>query len=291
MKLSELIESIPFDKQDYKALKQIIAYQLDMSFHQIHSQNPKLSEKDIQNIQNDYDLYKNQNKPLSYIIQETDFYNHKFKVNQNTLIPRPESETFIDIIKTKLKNSSNKYHIIDVGTGSWALGISAILNSPNSSSLKQCALLDISSKALSIAKVNYNRLISNKPNLPKIYIQKSNLLERYFENISKFPLLNNIIIANLPYISPKGYEKLPDKIKKREPPEALLAWKNWLKYYKQLINQILEHNTNKNYELLLEVTPKQIKLLKQKYNDQNINFTTHSTCHFNIKILEVQIKL
>ncbi len=285
MKLDKLIKSLNPQPQNYKVLKKIIAHHTDLPYHKIYSWDYQISDKKISLIEKDYQSHILDDKPLSYIFSKAKFYEYELQVSESTLIPRPESEKIIDIINSKLSTSTEPHHLIDVGTGSWCLGITSILQNPDK--LSTSALLDISPSALKIAQSNYDTLTKNI-NTPQTYIQKSNLLEWYMENISTFPHSNTIIIANLPYISPREYSSLPDKIKNREPKSALVASKEWLYYYHQLLKQIINISKSKQFHILLETTPSQATTIKDTHSSEFSKFITHSTHHFNIKILEAQ---
>lgn len=93
-------------------------------------------------------------KPLAYILGWAEFYGRRFFVNENVLVPRPETETLIEqaikYIKDHAKNSAN-FTITDIGTGSGIIAITLALELPN---LNTIVATDISSKALEIAKQN-----------------------------------------------------------------------------------------------------------------------------------------
>ena len=87
--------------------------------------------------------------PIQYIIGNTEFYNLTFKVDADTLIPRPETEELVAWIINDQKNKQN-ISILDVGTGSGCIAIALAKNLPNA----KVFALDISEKALKIAKQN-----------------------------------------------------------------------------------------------------------------------------------------
>ena len=87
--------------------------------------------------------------PIQYILGNTDFYGLNFKVNQNVLIPRPETEELVDWIVTENANIQN-LKILDIGTGSGCIAISLSKNLANS----KVQAIDVSKKALEIAQEN-----------------------------------------------------------------------------------------------------------------------------------------
>lgn len=146
--------------------------------------------------------------PLAYTIGHKEFYGRSFKVTPATLIPRPESETMISLLKEtvqqpKLPLSKEVLRLVDVGTGSGCLGITAKLELPD----LDVMLLDTSRHALNVAEDNAKRLSA------KVATLKSDLLQSY-------PFQANFILANLPYVG-EDWEVSPET--RHEPSEALYA--------------------------------------------------------------------
>jgi release factor glutamine methyltransferase len=179
--------------------------------------------------------------PIAYIIGHKEFYGRPFKVTPATLIPRPESEDMIMLLNAIMPDTKAllpKVHknLVDVGTGSGILGITAKLEHPE----LDVTLLDISRHALNVAKQNATLLHAD------VHIAQSDLLSQYF-------LSADIILANLPYVDP-SWERSPET--NQEPAEALFAEDGGLALIKKLIGQ----TTNKlrpNGYLLLEADPRQ----------------------------------
>lgn len=157
-------------------------------------------------------------EPIAYILGKCEFYGREFLVNKNVLVPRPESETLIDFLK---KFANGKSKIIDVGTGSGALAITAKLE------LLDCEVIavDIDSKCLSVAKSNANK------HKAKIEFLQSDLL-------SKLPTTNyklTTVLANLPYV-PNEYKI--NEAAKHEPKLALYGGDDGLALYRRLFDQL-----------------------------------------------------
>ena len=102
------------------------------------------------------------NKPLAYIINSKEFYGREFYVDENVLIPRPETEDIIDIVK-KIAENIDYPIIYDVGTGSGCIAITLKLEIPKA----KVVAIDNSEKALEVAKKNSAKLCSD------IVLQKS----------------------------------------------------------------------------------------------------------------------
>jgi release factor glutamine methyltransferase len=177
--------------------------------------------------------------PVAYIIGHKEFYGRSFRVTPATLIPRPESETIITILKDILAQQdffTPSPKLVDVGTGSGCLGITAKLEFPS----LDVTLLDISNHALTVAKANAARLKAD------VTIERSDLL-------SDYPFAASIIIANLPYVDPT-WERSPET--NYEPSLALFANEDGL----HLINELIIQSVSRmsvGGTLLLEADPRQ----------------------------------
>ncbi|MBL7022031.1 peptide chain release factor N(5)-glutamine methyltransferase [Patescibacteria group bacterium] len=175
--------------------------------------------------------------PIAYITGSKEFYGLDFKVNKYTLVPRPESELFIDELK-KI-NPINKA-IVDIGTGCGCLIISTAKHIPNNSFLG----IDISKKALKVAKQN-----ASKHNI-NMYFMQNDLLTNLNVKI-------DILIANLPYLTP---EQMNETSIIREPSTALLSGADGLDHYRKLLKQVKNLEYKPEY-ILLEINPEQAKTL------------------------------
>lgn len=179
--------------------------------------------------------------PVAYIVGHKEFYGRLFRVNPSTLIPRPESETIITILKELTAQPSLGLHdtpqqLVDVGTGTGCLGITAKLEIPE----LEVTLLDISRHALKVAETNAKWLHA------KVTLTRSDLLSAY-------PLQADYIIANLPYVDP-DWERSPET--NFEPALALFAEDDGLALINKLIEQAPSRLTSGGY-LLLEADPRQ----------------------------------
>jgi len=173
-------------------------------------------------------------EPIAYILGQREFFGLSFKVNKYTLIPRPETELLVELTIDKILNT--KYQIpntiIDIGTGSGNIIISLAKHMRGGNKF---AAIDISSKALKIAKQNAKLHKVNK----KIKFLRGNLLEPMIRNW-KLEIGNSriVILANLPYLSKKIYSSASKDVKKYEPMSALLSGDDGLSHYKKLFKQI-----------------------------------------------------
>jgi release factor glutamine methyltransferase len=149
-------------------------------------------------------------KPLQYIIGSTEFFGLKFKVNENVLIPRPETETLVEIAIERLKNRSSP-KIIDIGTGSGAIAVSLAKNIENSTIFAT----DISADALKVARENAK--------MNQVEKQIEFLQGDLFEPMKNKSLEGKIegVVSNPPYVTPEEFDRLPKEVKDYEPIVAL----------------------------------------------------------------------
>ncbi len=147
---------------------------------------------------------RSSNEPISYILQEKEFWSKDFFVNRNVLIPRPETELLVEKIIQIFKK--RKIYILDIGTGSGCILLSILSELRGSKGLG----IDISHKALKIANKNLEK--------HKLFDQtkflKKSLNEIYCK---KFDL----IVSNPPYIVRKDLKNLDEDVRKFEPKIAL----------------------------------------------------------------------
>lgn len=188
--------------------------QADKSWVHTHPEHP-LTENQVRQL--NYRIKKRtQRIPLAYIRNFQEFYGRPFRINQHVLVPRPESESFIALLR---EIDIEMPWIADIGTGSGCLGITAALEFPEAS----VHLYDLSPDALSVARGNARRLGA------RVHAYQSNLLDD-LRNISY-----DILLANLPYV-PEELITSPEITK--EPSIALFSGKDGLNHYKTFWQQV-----------------------------------------------------
>lgn len=179
--------------------------------------------------------------PIAYIIGHKEFYGRPFKVTTATLIPRPESESLIELLRQclSLRRATTPrapLTLVDVGTGSGNLGITAKLEFPE----LDVTLIDISRHALLVAEKNAHELHAD------VNIIESNLLDGYSETA-------DIVLANLPYVDPT-WPRSPET--NHEPASALFADNHGEALIRELILQC-RTKLRSGGSLLLEADPTQ----------------------------------
>lgn len=202
------------------------------------------------------------NEPLAYITNGKEFYGLDFFVDENVLIPRPETELLAHIaIKYILKNSNEKLEniIVDAGTGSGNIIIAMAKNIPKALFKKNILYgFDFSNEALEIAKKNAARHSVEG----KIRFVKSNFLNYFLENKKSLENKNLFIVANLPYVSPVIFKKYFAELR-YEPRAALLSRRRGMWHYQNFFKQVkkvLSSCHPQNICIFLEISPEQKKL-------------------------------
>ncbi|MBQ5856787.1 MAG: peptide chain release factor N(5)-glutamine methyltransferase [Bacteroidales bacterium] len=184
------------------------------------------------------DLLKN--KPIQYIIGETEFCDLKFKVNENVLIPRPEtSELVMKIVNSQRSTVNGQQSILDIGTGSGCIAISLAKMISGS----EVYALDISEKALEVAKEN---AVNNNVEVTFIH---DDILSLKNKIDTKF----DIIVSNPPYVRELEKAEMRDNVLNWEPHNALfVSDNNPLIFYRSILEFAKSH-LKENGEIWFEI--------------------------------------
>lgn len=194
--------------------------------------------------------------PIQYITNNQEFMNLNFYVDENVLIPQPDTETLVEEVINEYKEK--KCEILDLCTGSGAIAIS-LAKYINESNI---VASDISMKALQIAKLNAEKNLVRK----KIEYIESDMFNKIYKDDF------DIIVSNPPYIKTKVIEKL-DRQVKNEPYIALDGGADGLKFYKIIIENAYKYIKNEG-KVFLEIGYDQknelINLFKENNHYENI---------------------
>lgn len=188
--------------------------------------------------------------PIQYIIEKTEFFGLPFNINKEVLIPRPETEELVErvikevsLIKT-YKTDSNEttnekqLKILDIGTGSGCIAISLKKEIPSS----KISAIDVSNEALRIAKKN---ALLNKVDINFIHLDilKTNNLDKLYD----------VIVSNPPYVRELEKKEMKNNVLNNEPHLALFVDnKNPLLFYNK-IAELAKNFLTKNGQLHFEI--------------------------------------
>ena len=161
--------------------------------------------------------------PLQHITHHQEFMKMDFYVNENVLIPRPDTEILVEEV-INIGNKIKEPKILDLCTGSGAIAISIAKNISNA----EVYAIDISQKAIDVAKKNAKELDAN------VKFIKSNL----FNKMEKMKF--DIIVSNPPYIKKDVIKNLSKEVK-REPELALDGGIDGLDFYKRITEQAMDY--------------------------------------------------
>ena len=168
-------------------------------------------------------------EPVALILGGKAFFGRDFVVSKDTLIPRPETEL---LIETALPLIDARTLVVDVGTGSGAIGITLACETQ-----APVVAVDISPDALDVAKVNAKLLGA----ADRISFLQGNLLLPFFPALASwpasFPVDHLVICANLPYLTTHQWEALDPNVKIFEPKSALVGGYTGLELYDELLMQ------------------------------------------------------
>ncbi|WP_100615570.1 peptide chain release factor N(5)-glutamine methyltransferase [Confluentibacter citreus] len=201
-------------------------------------------------------------EPIQYILGDTEFFGLPFKVNQDVLIPRPETEELVSLVVKSLKlkvESSQSINILDIGTGSGCIAISLAANLKNA----KVYALDVSKEALNIARQNAEL------NHVEVTFIEADILKTEGVSDLKF----DIIVSNPPYVRELEKGQMKPNVLNNEPHLALFVEdENPLQFYKA-ITKFAVNNLKDNGMLFFEINEylgnEMIQLLKD-HNFGNI---------------------
>lgn len=198
--------------------------------------------------------------PIQYLLGKTNFYGLDFEVNENVLIPRPETEELVEwIINENSKTDKAKtIKILDIGTGSGCIAISLAKNIPNA----QVYAMDISKKAIETAKRN---AMNNKTDVTFILqdVLNTEVLKCTFD----------IIVSNPPYVRNLEKEEIKKNVLDYEPHLALFVEDNDALIFYRKIAALAQNNLLENGQLYFEINQylgDEMKDLLEKMNFKSI---------------------
>ena len=220
-------------------------YILLEAFHQMKridlAMNPEMEIDTMQLLQWETVLAQlKEQKPIQYILGETEFFGLPFYVNENTLIPRPETEELVDWIIQQSKDESrkSKVKILDIGTGTGCIAISLAKNLPNA----EVYAMDVSEEALMVAKKNATRNGTAVTFLHQSILETDDLLQQF-----------DIIVSNPPYVRNLEKEEIKKNVLEFEPHLALFVDDHDALLFYRKIAELARKNLSAKGQLYFEI--------------------------------------
>ena len=254
MPLRSLIQNLKKQYQlDKREIEIVICHVLNTNTAGLFVYEKELNQLQLKQIHQLLEK-RQQGIPFAYLTGVKDFWSLTLKVNEHTLIPRPETELIIEYI---LDNTTAGFDgsILDLGTGTGAIALSLALERPKA----RVTAIDKSTKCVETAREN-----KEKYQLNNVEIFQSN----WFEKLEGYTF--DFIVSNPPYIA-QDDKHLSDL--KFEPLSALVADDNGYSDLEHIIKQAKNH-MNKNTELILEHGYNQFEVVQQKLL---------ANCYLNVK--------
>ncbi|MFO0321179.1 MAG: peptide chain release factor N(5)-glutamine methyltransferase [Bacteroidota bacterium] len=238
---TELIDI--YDHEELNAIFELVCeYYLSFSKQNVKTKiHNRINQSELINIYNTCHELKT-GKPIQYILDESIFYNLKFKLNHSVLIPRPETEELVDIIIHTIQSEfKNPYRIIDIGTGSGCIPIAL----KKKLKLAKASGIDISTSAIetSILNASLNQ------------VDVDFYVEDIF-NINNFQDYKfDVIVSNPPYVLKSESKLMDERVLNFEPNIALFVEENNpIIFYKKIIDLCLHSLSDKGF-LFFELNP------------------------------------
>lgn len=193
-------------------------------------------------------------KPYQQILGEAEFFGLKFFVDENVLIPRPETEELLELAIEKIKKFGAKranFSVLDIGTGSGIIPIMLKKHFPEA----EISALDFSKNALKIARKNADFHNVEINFMHQNYLEE-NLTEAY-----------DVIISNPPYIGIEEEDEIAASVKEFEPKMALFSpTSNALVFYEKIAKDCRK-NLSTNGMVFLEINQKLGKKTSELFTD------------------------
>jgi release factor glutamine methyltransferase len=229
------------------------------------NQNKNLEKSHLEKLKNYLDeLLKH--KPVQYVLNEAWFYKMKFFVNENVLIPRPETEELIEWIISDFKKEKDskptlpggrQVNIIDIGTGSGCIPIALKKELPDSN----ITSIDVSEEALSVANKNAAAL-----HLAIEFFKIDFLKKNEWQTLSQY----DIIVSNPPYIPINEKEILAKNVTEFEPHIALFVENNDPFIFYKMIAEFSKTHLNPGGKIYVEVHEEYARQVKIIFEDNGL---------------------
>ena len=266
----ELISQLSRENQDRYCSKEdikiMVLHTLDIDRNTLYRENPFVDKGQLKKIE-DYIERRNLGEPLAYILETKGFWNLDLFIDENVLVPRPETELLVEKILSLC--GSEPLRLLDLGTGSGAIGLSLLLERPS----WEVYCSDLSFKALKVAQENMQN------NSINVHLINAHWLNAFEANSF------DVIVSNPPYVDENDDRLLKDGVS-FEPIQALVAGerglmdirhiiKNSKKYLRDNGVLIVEHAPEQSDDvigLFNEYSYRDIRLFQDLNGDDRVSF-------------------
>ncbi|UTW55747.1 peptide chain release factor N(5)-glutamine methyltransferase [Kordiimonas sp. SCSIO 12610] len=200
-------------------------------------------------------------EPVAYIIGEQEFWSLPFRVNEHTLIPRPDTETLVEVALKRIPVSAWKPRLLDIGVGSGCVLLSILTELTEAIGIG----CDISTGALEVARGNADRLgLSKRVEFFELDILNEQMIDD-LKALGPF----DVIVSNPPYIPDADIKDLMPDVKDYEPLSALEGGDDGLLFYRK-ITQLAPLLLNDGGLLAFEVGIKQSEDVASLMREQGL---------------------
>jgi len=181
-------------------------------------------------------------EPVQYLVGEAWFYSLPFTVNRDVLIPRPSTETLVELVlhHAKAEPGFERAEIAEVGVGSGCLSVALLKNLPHA----RCVAVDISPAAIEVARANSERHSVHE----RLELREGDLYEPLTDRKAKL----HYLVSNPPYIPDHEWDNVEPNVKDHEPVAALRAGADGLQFVRPLIENA-HHYLRKGGLLAIEI--------------------------------------
>lgn len=202
------------------------------SYEILADMNMSVSNDKVEEFERYVKMYVENNIPVQHIMGYETFFGHKFIVNDDVLIPRFETEELVANVLATYDEvfDGAKVKVVDVGTGSGAIGVTLAVEEPN----MEVIVTELSEAALEVAKQNAAQLDAD------VTFYQGDMLQPLIDRGLKF----DILVSNPPYI-PLA-EEVDPFVKDNEPHLALFGGEDGLKFYRQILKDAHKVVNKKN---------------------------------------------
>ena len=202
----------------------LVAHVLQCSLMELYLTTPTLSEFTHHQL---LELIKRRclGEPIAYILGYVEFYGERFKVSKDTLIPRPETEELICLIRKQFSKKASVGFILDLGTGSGCIALCLARMFP----LARVYGVDVCEKALEVARENAR--ILGLEHRVRFFLEDI-AQDSFWQGLRQTALRYDLIVSNPPYVRTRERDLLSAETRHFEPWKALHGGEEGIDYYK-----------------------------------------------------------